>query len=502
MFMGIENEYTCFAVKRGTDVKNVYISVSSDLGELTAAKRELFISFENDQRMFHEGPASGLVWLKNGGKLYNDCSTVEYASPECISLEELVLAEKAGEFIVRRVCEPYREANDLFLMKRSAAGRAPLWQQRSTWGSHENYSVSRNLFSHIGWADRAESKILVAYLASRLVYAGSGYLRCGERERGPHFQVSPRIHLLDVTMGSGTRQSGRSLVNTKDEPHMSGNLRHQARLHLILGDMSRSDWSIYLKIGVTALVLAFLECANENELKSLVSRIAVDVPLSLATHASDVSSNEKHAAVFERCVDIQMIVRDEILKKRESVSQRFPEYDSVIEFWSGALCAARQAVFGQEGAEYKFFSSRLDWLIKKNVFEAKAGEKLEAFPQLQNGDLVRQLLSLDFSYHRVNTADFYRHLVEIGLADEMFPPEKTGLLVFNPPQGRAKTRVETVNYLRKQGWLSYLLKFDFKEIVLEERLVVNGRNVTIPLDDTPIEELLSKIAAVIKSFRR
>src|ERR1700747_2861783 len=48
----------------------------------------------------------------------------------------------------------------------------------------------------------------------------------------------------------------RPIINTRDEPHANRQLYR--RFHVILGDSNLSLYSIYLKIGTTALVLQAL----------------------------------------------------------------------------------------------------------------------------------------------------------------------------------------------------------------------------------------------------
>jgi Pup amidohydrolase len=49
----------------------------------------------------------------------------------------------------------------------------------------------------------------------------------------------------------------RPIINTRDEPH--ANRDRYRRLHVIVGDSNMSEYSIYLKMGVTGLVLQMIE---------------------------------------------------------------------------------------------------------------------------------------------------------------------------------------------------------------------------------------------------
>ena len=49
----------------------------------------------------------------------------------------------------------------------------------------------------------------------------------------------------------------RPIINTRDEPHADEMLYR--RLHVIVGDSNMSEFSIYLKVGITAIVLQLIE---------------------------------------------------------------------------------------------------------------------------------------------------------------------------------------------------------------------------------------------------
>ena len=49
----------------------------------------------------------------------------------------------------------------------------------------------------------------------------------------------------------------RPIINTRDEPH--ADREKYRRLHVIVGDSNMSEYTIYLRNGVTALVLAMIE---------------------------------------------------------------------------------------------------------------------------------------------------------------------------------------------------------------------------------------------------
>ena len=64
----------------------------------------------------------------------------------------------------------------------------------------------------------------------------------------------------------------RPLINTRDEPHADDKLYR--RLHVIVGDSNMSEFSIYLKAGITAIVLQLIEKGVVGDQFSLMEPVA------------------------------------------------------------------------------------------------------------------------------------------------------------------------------------------------------------------------------------
>src|SRR6185295_19175581 len=73
---------------------------------------------------------------------------------------------------------------------------------------------------------------------------------------GARFCISQRAqHIVHEISGATT--SCRSIINTRDEPHAG--VERYRRLHVILGDSNMSEFTTFLKVGTTALVLDMIE---------------------------------------------------------------------------------------------------------------------------------------------------------------------------------------------------------------------------------------------------
>ena len=229
---GIENEYGVTCTLRGQR------RLSPD-----EVARYLF------RRVVSWGRSSN-VFLANGARLYLDVgSHPEYATPECDSVRELVVHDKAGERILEQLLTSAEQRlgdegvhGDVYLFKNNTDSAG------NSYGCHENYCTSRrDDFS-------SYTEVLIPFLVSRQIYAGAGKVL--QTARGARYCVSQRAEHIWEGVSSATTRS-RPIINTRDEPHADA--RKYRRLHVIVGDANPSQVATFLKVGTTALVLAMVE---------------------------------------------------------------------------------------------------------------------------------------------------------------------------------------------------------------------------------------------------
>jgi proteasome accessory factor A len=182
--------------------------------------------------------------------VYIDRSYLEFAGPECASVKDALAYEKAGERIVWLLAKKYLSPVlvDWNLLKSSCDTRDSDW----TKSCHENYLIPKQLFRYLMTQAQPITSWYLAFLATRPIIAGAGRIYLG-RER-QLFSISQRAHLITSTVGTTAHQN-RNLINLKDENYASP---EWSRLHVIAGDLNRCDWSIFLKLGTTAILLEFL----------------------------------------------------------------------------------------------------------------------------------------------------------------------------------------------------------------------------------------------------
>src|SRR5918999_890158 len=175
---------------------------------------------------------SSNVFLRNGSRLYLDVgSHPEYATAECDDLSELVVHDKAGERILEGLLVDAEQrlaeegvTGDIYLFKNNTDSAG------NSYGCHENYLVSRQIVVGAG-------KVL-------------------QTPRGAIYCISQRAEHIWEGVSSATTRS-RPIINTRDEPHADA--ERYRRLHVIVGDSNMSEYSTFLKVGTTSILLRMLE---------------------------------------------------------------------------------------------------------------------------------------------------------------------------------------------------------------------------------------------------
>lgn len=190
--------------------------------------------------------------LANGGRCYVDAGDhLEYASPECENPLELVAAVEAGHRLMAAAAGSLaRRFGETIRLARANVD----YSSGSAWGSHENYSVSSDLFRAkrlSGW--------LWPHLASRILLIGSGGFKCSP-ETGVEglFVLSPRACFIRVAEGTSS-QRARPLLHHKEKPLAAG----LQRCHLLCSEASLSQRSLYLRVGTTMLLVLLAELGEE-----------------------------------------------------------------------------------------------------------------------------------------------------------------------------------------------------------------------------------------------
>ena len=369
---------------------------------------------------------SSNVFLENGSRLYLDVgSHPEYATPECDSLYDVVVHDKAGERILERLLvaaeERLREEGirgTVFLFKNNTDSAG------NSYGCHENYLTSRE--------DEPEdySANLIPFLVSRQIFTGSG--KIVQTARGPLFSITQRADHIWETMSSATTRS-RPIINTRDEPHADA--ERFRRLHVIVGDSNMSEYTTFVKVGSTACMLRMLEdpavdlrdLTLENPIRA-IRDISHD---TTCRRTVNLANGREMSAL-----DIQREYLDRALDYADSTG--FPPLErKALDMWEHCITAIEKDPMSLD--------REVDWVIKHRLVESFCSRH-----GVGMGD--PRTLMVDLQYHDLlrSRGLFYR-MQDRGLVERVCSDPDIDVAVDNPPQTtRARLRGEFIRAAKEK----------------------------------------------------
>jgi proteasome accessory factor A len=369
---------------------------------------------------------SSNVFLANGARLYLDVgSHPEYATPECDSILDLVTHDKAGE----RILEQLLASAEQRLREEGIRGVIYLFKNNTdsagnSYGCHENYLTSRrDDFGHY-------AEVLIPFFVSRQIYAGAGKVL--QTARGAMYCIAQRAEHIWEGVSSATTRS-RPIINTRDEPHADA--ERYRRLHVIVGDSNMSEYTTFLKVGTTSILLRMLEDP------SVVLRdMTLENPIRAIREIShDLTCKRKVRLANGRelsALEIQSEYLNRALRYAETKGLS-PLEQRALEMWEHCLTVI-------ESDPLKL-DKEVDWVIKHSLIEAyRAKHDLPLSSP--------KVALLDLQYHDVNRDRglFYRMQAR-GLVERMCDDETIDEAIETPPQTtRAKLRGEFIRKAKER----------------------------------------------------
>ncbi|MEY2591036.1 MAG: proteasome accessory factor [Acidimicrobiaceae bacterium] len=405
---GLENEYGVTCTLRGQR------RLSPD-----EVARYLF------RRVVSWGRSSN-VFLANGARLYLDVgSHPEYATPECDSILDLVVHDKAGE----RILEQLLASAEQRLREEGIRGVIYLFKNNTdsagnSYGCHENYLTSRrDDFAHY-------AEVLIPFFVSRQIYAGAGKVL--QTARGAMFCISQRAEHIWEGVSSATTRS-RPIINTRDEPHADA--ERYRRLHVIVGDSNMSEYATFLKVGATAILLRMLEDP------SVVLR---DMTLENPIRAIREISHDMTCTRRVRLANGRELSALEIQSEYLSRAMRYAETKDLSPLEKQALNMWEHCVTTLADDPFKL-DRECDWVIKHNL--------IEAYRAKHDLPLASAKVALvDLQYHDVNRERglFYRMQAR-DLVERVCTDAAIDEAVETPPQTtRARLRGEFIRKAKER----------------------------------------------------
>jgi proteasome accessory factor A len=380
------------------------------------------------------------VFLENGARFYLDTGChPEYATPECASPMDVMIYDKAGERILENLLN-YAQNK---VHEEGFQGELAIFKNNTdfvgnSYGCHENYLADRTADFYY----MAEQ--LIPFLVTRQIFTGAG--KVFRTRRGTVYHISQRAQHIRQKI-SGTTTNERSIINTRDEPHAIK--EKYRRLHIIVGDSNMSEFSTYLKVGTTALILQMIE---EDFLPTTFSlrnpvRAIKDISRDLTCReAVPLNSGKKYSAL-----ELQKEYLD-LAHRYYSTRTMSPEAADILQKWEYVLTKLEE--------DPMQLHREIDWVIKLHLLQAYS-ERTNLSPEA-SGD---RMLMLDLQYHDIRREKGLYFLLErknqvVRLATN----EQIETAMVDPPQNtRAKMRGELIK-LAKMKRIPYDLDWNYIRI--------------------------------------
>ena len=367
---------------------------------------------------------SSNVFLENGARLYLDVgSHPEYATPECDNIRDLIAHDKAGE----RILESLVNGAETRLRDEGIAGQVYLFKNNTdsagnSYGCHENYLVSR--YGEFGKL----ADLLIPFFVTRQVFTGAGKIL--QTARGALYCISQRAEHIWEGISSATTRS-RPIINTRDEPHADA--ERFRRLHVIVGDSNMSEYSGWLKIATTAVLLRMLE-------EGIVMRdLTLENPIRAIRDIShDITCKRKVRLTNGREATAVELQWEYLSKAAKYVDRRDdPEMKETVRAWEECLVALEN--------DFMELDTKVDWVMKYRLIEAYQAKRKVGLGH-------PKLALMDLAYHDVTRRrGLYYMLERHGMAERYVTEEEIANATEEPPQTtRAKLRGEFIRAAKRQ----------------------------------------------------
>lgn len=383
--------------------------------------------------------------LINGARYYVDHAHPEYSSPEVTNARDLVIHEKAGERVLevsRREATALLPDGATMLLHKNNSDR-----KGNSYGSHENYLMDRQT------SFKRVVEHLMPFFVTRQVYCGAGKVGSENRAEPCDYQISQRADFFEVEVALDTMVK-RPIINTRDEPH--ADREKYRRLHCIVGDSNMSEYTIYLRNGVTALVISMIEDGAIPD--GLVLRDPVRA-IKQVSHDPTcktelaLDNGKKMTAVQLQAEYFEAALRYTATRDIDPIVQ------DVIEKW--------QYVIEKLAGDPMDLHREIDWISKKKLIETFMDRK-----ELDWRD--HQVGMLDLQYHDTRPEKgLYFMLERQGRVERIVTDEEIAAAVYNPPQ-------DTRAYFRGECLRRYPA----------EVFGVNWDSISFGVEDQPVKRIM------------
>jgi proteasome accessory factor A len=315
---------------------------------------------------------------------------------------------------------------------------------------------------------------LIPFFVTRQIFTGSGkVLKVAGKS---HYFLSQRAqHIHEKTSSSTT--SSRSIINTRDEPHADA--EKYRRLHIIVGDSNMSEYTTYLKVGTTAIVLSMIEDGFT------VSGVDLEDPVKAIREISKDTTLKKKVKLEDgrelTALEIQRIYFERARVYYEANPQGFDDViEDLLNRWEYVL-----EVLEEEPMQ---LSRELDWVIKKELMSSYMDRKGCGWDD-------PRISMMDLQYHDIKRdRGLYYLLDKQDLIERVSTEQDIQQAMHVPPQTtRAKIRGDFIRFAREKN-RSYSVDWTFLKLngYWEETILCMNPFLS---SDKRVDELISSISS-------
>lgn len=403
-------------------------------------------------------PAGNGGFLFNGGRAYVDMGHLEYCTPECLSLIDLLRYDRAGDAILLQAVKEMHLSDQVSFIRNNVDHYSG-----ATFGCHENYLVRRS-------APLTEANVLglLSFLTLRLLYAGAGRVGStpGAELRGDlarpgsdsYFQISQRADYINNDLFEWV-QFNRAIINTRDEP--LADARKYRRLHLLHGDTNVLPAGLLLKVGTTALVLDLLE------LDHLPKIVLADAVMAFRNLSHQPDGPWLAPLADGRCANAVELLFQFFEAARSEFRGRDTETDIVLRVWEEVLSAL--------ATHPEILVGKVDWITKRWLFRQFMERESIAWSD-------PWLKAQDLEFHHVDsTRNLAMAMARTPLAWDIPATDIADAMRTAPHNTRAQARSRIMKMLKNQH-IRYFVDW---EVIDAEG--VNSLNLLNPFDASPEE---------------
>jgi proteasome accessory factor A len=244
--------------------------------------------------------------------------------------------------------------------------------------------------------------------------------------------IAQRAEHIWEGVSSATTRS-RPIINTRDEPHADA--ERYRRLHVIVGDSNMSEYTTFLKMGATSILLRMLEDPSfvlrdmtlENPIRA-IREISHDLTCKRTVRLA----NGREASALD--------IQGEYLSR----AKRYAESKGLSPLEEKALAMWEYCLTGLESDPMKL-DREVDWVIKHKLIDAYATKHDLALSH-------PKVALIDLQYHDVNRDRglFYR-LQARDMVERMTTDDAIDEAVETPPQTtRARLRGEFIRRAKER----------------------------------------------------